>query len=63
MATELLLDIEVALPILNSFQMIQPIRKRITVKLLLCDQFRDHQKAVAEEKGSLNATKVHHTKQ
>ena len=24
---------------------------------------RDHQKAVAEEKGSLNATKVHHTKQ
>ena len=34
-----------------------------TVKLLLSDQLRDHQKAVAEEKGSPNATKVHHTKQ
>ena len=34
-----------------------------TVKLLLSDQFRDHQKVVAEEKWSLNATKVHHTKQ
>ena len=33
-----------------------------TVKLLLNDQLRDHQKAVAEEKGSPNATKVHHTK-
>ena len=30
---------------------------------LLSDQLRDHQKAVAEEKGSPNATKVHHTKQ
>ena len=34
-----------------------------TVKLLLSDQLRDHQKAVAEEKGSPNAAKVHHTKQ
>ena len=31
-----------------------------TVKLLLSDQLRDHQKAVAKEKGSPNATKVHH---
>ena len=29
-----------------------------TVKLLLRDQLRDHQKAVAEEKGSPNAIKV-----
>ena len=34
-----------------------------TAKLLLSDQWRDHQKAVAEEKGSPNATKVHHIKQ
>ena len=34
-----------------------------TVKLLLWDQLRDHQKAVVEEKGSLNATKVHLIKQ
>ena len=34
-----------------------------TVKLLLSDQWRDHQKAVAEEKGSPNATKVHNIKQ
>ena len=33
-----------------------------TVKLLLSDQMRDLQKAVAEEKGSPNATKVHHVK-
>ena len=36
---------------------------RYTVKLLLGDQLKDHQKAVAEEKGSPNATEVHHTKQ
>ena len=34
-----------------------------TVKLLSSDQLRDPQKAVAEEKGSPNATKEHHTKQ
>ena len=34
-----------------------------TVKLLLSDHLRDNQKAVAEEKGSPNAIKVHHTKQ
>ena len=34
-----------------------------TVKLILSDQLRDHQKAVAEEKGSPNATKLHPTKQ
>ena len=34
-----------------------------TVKLLLSDQLRDHQKVVTEEKWSLNATKVHLTKQ
>ena len=33
-----------------------------TVKLLLSNQMRDLQKAVAEEKGSPNATKVHHMK-
>ena len=33
-----------------------------TVKLLLSDQLRDHQKSVAEEKGSPNATKVHYIK-
>ena len=33
-----------------------------TVKLLLSDQLRYHQKAVAEEKGSPNATKVNHIK-
>ena len=36
---------------------------RYTVKHLLSDQLRDHQKAIAEEKWLLNATKVHHTKQ
>ena len=34
-----------------------------TVKLLLNEQLRDHQKVVAEEKWPLNATKVHLTKQ
>ena len=34
-----------------------------TVKLLLSDQFGNHQEAVAEEKGTPNATKVHHTEQ
>ena len=34
-----------------------------TVKLLLSDQLRDHQMAVAKEKRSSNATKMHHTKQ
>ena len=33
-----------------------------TVKLLLSDQLRDYQKAVAEEKVSPYATKEHHTK-
>ena len=33
------------------------------VKLLLSDQLRDHQKAVAEEKVLPNATKVHQIKQ
>ena len=36
---------------------------RHTVKLLLSNQLRDNQKAVAEEKGLPNETKVHHTKQ
>ena len=39
------------------------IVKKITVKVLLSNQLRDHQKAVVEEKGSPNATTVHHTKQ
>ena len=34
-----------------------------TVKLLLSDHLRDHQKAVAEEKRSPNATIVHYIKQ
>ena len=33
-----------------------------TVKLLLSDQLRNHQKALAEEKGLPNATNVHHIK-
>ena len=44
-------------------QKVNSLTLRYTVKLLLSDQLRDHQKAVVEEKGSPNATKVHHTKQ
>ena len=38
------------------------VHRSSTVKLLLSDHWMDHQKAVAEEKVSPNATKVHHTK-
>ena len=50
------ISVEPAQPQLNSK------KNPYTVKLLLGDQWRDHQNAVVAEKGSPNATKVYHTK-
>ena len=47
----------------NLFMISAKAEIRCTVKLLLNDQLRDHKKAVIEDKGLPNATKVHHTKQ